>query len=193
MPDSTEHELIARAQAGEHRAFGLLVGRYQNRIFRFVLRLCNSRDQAMDLTQDTFMKAHQALAGWRPEAQFKTWLFRIAHNATLDELRRRQCIDFVPLPEPGVDGAGAELQSTAPQPDQQVADWQRIELLDRVLRRLPAEQREVLLLREVEGMSYGEISLTLGLEEGTVKSRLARARIAALAGYQKATGENIHD
>lgn len=135
------------------------------------------------------MKAHQALPGWRPEAQFRTWLLRIAHNAALDMLRRRQTIEFVPL-------AGEEefvLPDPGPQPDQLLDDRQRIGLLERTLRELPFEQREILLLREVEDMSYAEIAVTLEIAEGTVKSRIARARVAAIAGYQRHSGGHRDD
>ncbi|MDP1735726.1 MAG: sigma-70 family RNA polymerase sigma factor [Sulfuritalea sp.] len=190
MADEAESELIARAQKGDHRAFTALVRSYQDRVFRFILRLIGARDEAMDLTQETFMKAHQALPGWRPEAQFRTWLFRIAHNAALDVLRRRKHVEFVSIDDlPGGD-EGHALPDPARRPDELLADRQSIELLERTLRDLPAEHREILLLRELEEMSYTEIAATLGIAEGTVKSRIARARSAALAGYQRHTGEH---
>jgi RNA polymerase sigma-70 factor (ECF subfamily) len=133
------------------------------------------------------MKAHQALPGWQPQAQFRTWLLRIAHNATLDVLRRRERVGFVPLTH--ADGADLDWPDPAPQPDAQLADRQRIGLLERTLRELPLEHREILLLRELEDLSYTDIATTLGIAEGTVKSRLARARAAALAGYQRHSGE----
>ncbi|KAF0163316.1 MAG: RNA polymerase sigma-70 factor ECF subfamily [Rhodocyclaceae bacterium] len=190
MADDAESGLIARAQAGEHRAFAVLVRQYQDRVFRFILRLVGARDEAMDLTQETFMKAHQALPGWRPEAQFRTWLFRIAHNTALDVLRRRQRIEFVSFSDLPAGEEDHALPDPARQPDERLADSQSIELLERTLQELPAEHREILLLREVEDMSYTEIAATLGIAEGTVKSRIARARSAALAGYQRHTGEH---
>lgn len=189
MADAAESELIARAQAGEHRAFAVLVRQYQDRVFRFILRLVGARDEAMDLTQETFMKAHQALPGWRPEAQFRTWLFSIAHNAALDLLRRRQRVEFVSFSDLPAGEEDHALPDPARQPDERLADRQSIEQLERTLQELPAEHREILLLREVEDMSYTEIAATLGIAEGTVKSRIARARSAALAGYQRHTGE----
>jgi len=189
MADDAESGLIARAQAGEHRAFAMLVRQYQDRVFRFILRLVGARDEAMDLTQETFMKAHQALPGWRPEAQFRTWLFSIAHNASLDLLRRRQRVEFVSFSDLPAGEEDHALPDPARQPDERLADRQSIELLERTLRELPAEHREILLLREVEDMSYAEIAATLGIAEGTVKSRIARARSAAIAGYQRHTGE----
>lgn len=193
MADDAESGLIARAQAGEHRAFAVLVRQYQDRVFRFILRLVGARDEAMDLTQETFMKAHQALPGWRPEAQFRTWLFSIAHNASLDLLRRRKHVEFVSLADlPGGEEDHA-MPDPARQPDERLADRQSIELLERTLRELPAEHREILLLREVEDMSYAEIAATLGIAEGTVKSRIARARSAAIAGYQRHSGDKRDD
>lgn len=191
--DEAERGFIARAQAGDHGAFAELVRKYQDRVFRFILRLIGARDEAMDLTQETFMKAHQALPGWRPGAQFSTWLFSIAHNAALDVLRRRQRIEFVSATDLAAGDDGYDTPDPARQPDQRLADRQSIELLERTLQGLPAEHREILLLREIEDMSYGEIAATLGIAEGTVKSRLARARSAALAGYQRHTGEHRND
>jgi len=193
MADDAESGLIARAQAGEHRAFAVLVRQYQDRVFRFILRLVGARDEAMDLTQETFMKAHQALPGWRPEAQFRTWLFSIAHNASLDLLRRRQRVEFVSFSDLPAGEEDHALPDPARQPDERLADRQSIELLERTLRELPAEHREILLLREVEDMSYAEIAATLGIAEGTVKSRIARARSAAIAGYQRHSGDKRDD
>lgn len=191
--DDADEELAASAQAGDRQAFALLVRRHQERVFRFVLRMLGSRDEAMDLTQDSFLKAWNALPGWRPEARFATWLFQIARNATLDALRRHARVEFVPLDaEPGGEAA-IEPRDGAPLPEEQLADRQRIGLLERALAALPAEQREILLLRELEDMSYAEIATTLGINEGTVKSRLARARVAALAHYRHHAGESPDD
>lgn len=191
--DNAENELAASAQAGNRQAFTELVRRYQDRVFRFILRMSGTRDEAMDLTQETFMKAYLALPGWRPEARFGTWLFQIARNATLDVLRRRQCVEFVPLDAELCAETAIEPRDAAPLPEEQLSDRQRIGLLERALRELPAEQREILLLRELEDMSYAEIAATLGINEGTVKSRLARARIAALAHYRHHAGESPDD
>jgi len=190
MADEAESRLIARAQTGDHRAFAELVRQHQDRVFRFILRLVGTREDAMDLTQETFMKAHQALPGLRPEAQFRTWLFRIAHNATLDVLRRRGRIEFVSFADLPAGEEEHALLDPARHPDARLADRQSIELLERTLRELPFGQCEILLLREVEAMSYTEIATALGIAEGTVKSRIARARSAALAGYQRHTGEH---
>lgn len=137
----------------------------------------------MDITQETFMKAWQAMSRWRPEAQFGTWLLQIARNGTLDVLRRNGIVRFEALDDelPAVD--------PMPGPEERVHARRRLESLDAALRSLAVEHREVLLLREVEGLSYGEIAETLGVPEGTVKSRIARARAALLEHFAPATGE----
>jgi len=191
--DDADEALALRAQAGDRQAFAQLVRRHQERVFRFVLRMLGSREEAMDLTQETFLKAYRALPGWRPEARFATWLFQIARNATLDLLRRRQLVEFVPLDADAPGEAACEPHDAAPLPEERLADRQRIGLLERALGALPAGQREILLLRELEDMSYAEIAATLGVNEGTVKSRLARARAAALAHYRHHAGESPDD
>ncbi len=189
MTDDAEAGLVARAQAGDTRAFAALVRQHQERVFRFILRLSGRREDAMDLTQETFMKAYQALPAWQPQAQFRTWLLRIAHNTTLDLLRRQQRVTFVPYAELAADEQDPALPDPAPQPDELLAGRQGIALLERALNELPIEHREILLLRELEDLSYTEIASTLDIAEGTVKSRLARARSAVLASYQRHAGE----
>lgn len=182
---TTQDSLLAhKARDGDQRAFTELVRLHQDGVFRFVLRMTGSRDEAMDLTQDTFIKAWQALPRWQPQAQFRTWLFQIARNGALDLLRRRETLQFIPLEDDAV------FAAPQPTPEEQFDQRQRLGLLDAALRRLPPEHREVLLLREVEQMSYTEIAQTLQIQEGTVKSRIARARAALLDRYAVATGEH---
>ena len=173
---------VARARAGDTAAFAALVRRHQDRVFGFILRMLDARDEAMELTQDVFVKAWQALPGWRPEAAFSTWLLQIARNAALDQLRRRQVVRFAPLEE------GLEVADEAPGPEARYASRQRQAQLERALRRLAAEHREILLLREIEDLSYAELAAVLGIAEGTVKSRLARARAALLQHFRPHAG-----
>lgn len=188
--DDADEALAWRARAGDRQAFTSLVRRHQERVFGFLLRLLGRRDEAMDLTQDAFLKAWGALPGWQPEARFTTWLFQIARNSALDLLRRRQRVEFVPFDSGSSD---EEMPDPAPPPEEQFSGRQRLGLLERVLGALPVEQREILLLRELEDMSYADIADTLGINEGTVKSRLARARAAALAHFRHHAGESPDD
>ena len=173
---------VARARAGDTAAFAALVRRHQDRVFGFILRMLDARDEAMELTQDVFVKAWQALPGWRPEARFSTWLLQIARNAALDQLRRRRLIQFAPLDD------GMDVADTAPGPEARYASRQRQALLENALQQIAAEHREILLLREVEDLSYGELAAVLGIAEGTVKSRLARARAALLQHFRPHAG-----
>jgi RNA polymerase sigma-70 factor (ECF subfamily) len=177
--DPNENPEILQARAGDRTAYASLVRRYQDRVHRFILRMVGSREEAMDLTQDTFIKAWQALPAWRPEARFHTWLFRIASNTAMDALRRRRTVEWVPLDDQ------FDTASESPDPQAQHESKQRLKAMDAAIARLPAEQREAILLREVEDLSYAEIAAATGVNEGTVKSRLARARAALYEQFKR--------
>jgi len=183
----SDEALAAQASAGDRRAFGDLVRRHQDGVFRFVFRMIGSRDEALDLTQESLLKAWQALPGWRPDARFRTWLLQIARNASLDLLRRRSLADFVPIDE------ALELPGAGPTPETQAAITQDLRLLEAALLRLQPDHREVLLLRELEGLSYEEIASVLDVAEGTVKSRIGRARAALLQAWKGRHGGHPND
>lgn len=176
---AAERELAGRAQRGDQAAFAGLVRQNQGRIVRHLLNLTGSRDEALELSQEVFLKAWEALPSWRPDARFHTWLYRIASNVAYDLLRRRRVVSFEPLPEDH-DTAG-ETDS----PEQRLHAKQTIAGLEAALARLAPDQREIVLLREVEGLSYQELSTALGIDEGTVKSRLARGRVALADIYTR--------
>lgn len=179
-PGRPESELIVLAQQGDQAAYGVLVRRHQDRIYRHLLNLTGSREEALELAQQAFIEAWQALPNWVPNAQFHTWLYRIASNAAIDVLRRRKVVRFVPLDD------DYDAPADQPGPEAQLQARQSLRALDAALARLPPQQREIVLLREVEGLSYAELAATLGIDEGTVKSRLARARVALVALYDGA-------
>ena len=166
----------AHAQRGDRAAFSELVLRYQDRIYRFLVRLTRSPDESMELAQETFLSAYQALERWELDTHFSAWLFRIARNLAFDWLRRDKCVQFVPLEEDD----GDAFTDPAPTPDAVLATRQRYRHLEAALAQLPPEHREILLLREIEDMPYQDIATVLGLNVGTVKSRIARARTALL-------------
>jgi len=176
MPASepTDDECVRNALAGDRTAYSVLVRRHQRSLHRYLVRMVGSTDDALDLTQEAFVRAWQALPQWEPGAQFRTWLVRIASNAALDLLRRRKVVEFVPL------GDTFEAVHPGAGPEHQAQVTQEVRALDAALARLTPEHREVLLLREIEDMSYEEIGRVLSLTEGTVKSRLARARAALI-------------
>lgn len=171
-----EADCIARAQRGDVAAFGKLVARHQDRIYRFLVRMLRSPEDARELTQETFLSAHQALPRWRAQARLSTWLFRIARNLALDQLRRMQRVQFVALDEALAD----RLPADNPTPEAALHARQRIAALEAALARLSVEHREIVLLRDIEDMSYEDIAQVLGINLGTVKSRIARARAGLL-------------
>lgn len=179
QPEHSDLELILRAKAGDHAAYAGLVGRYQEKVHRFLWRMVGSRDEALDLTQDTFIKAWQALPQWQPQAAFRTWLYRIASNAAMDALRRRRMVEFTAFDD------GIDMADPGAGPEATLHSKQRLQALDAALMRLPGDQRAVVLLREVESLGYEEIAATLEVNVGTVKSRLARARAALAAQLRK--------
>jgi RNA polymerase sigma-70 factor, ECF subfamily len=174
----SDRECVVLSQRGDSSAFSTLVHRYQDGVYRFILRMVGSRDEALELTQEVFIKAWQALPGWQPDAQFRTWLFRIASNTATDSLRRRKVVEFVALEE------DYDVPAESVGPEAQLQARQRLQALDAALNRLPHDQREIVLLRDMEEMSYSEIGAALGISEGTVKSRLARAREALIRYYR---------
>lgn len=172
--EESDEEWVCRARAGDRNAFAALVRRHQRPLYRHLARMVGSQDDALELTQETFVRAWQALAQWQPTAQFNTWLFRIGSNAALDLLRRRSAVEFVALDDT------FEFEHQAPDLERQAQGMQEVRNLELALSKLTPEHREVLLLREVEEMSYEEIGQVLSLSAGTVKSRLARARAALI-------------
>ncbi len=173
---ASDLDLVIRSKAKDTEAFGELVRRYQKQVFRIVLRMVKSMDDADDLTQDTFVRAHRGLKTFKEEYDFHPWLFRIAYNQTINFLNKRKrqaAVDLDDVPESDI--------KAGPEPESPLQSASRGELLERVgsaLERLPEDQRTVFLLRVQEGLSYEEIAKTMGTPKGTVMSRLARARMA---------------
>lgn len=180
VAEENDKELVRRARAGDHQAFAQLVEENQNRVYSLAFRITGDREESADLAQEAFLKAWQALPNFQGESSFATWVYRLTTNLCIDYIRRqqrrRETVSAVslddsdsPFPEPadpGQDPHGA---------------LERTELrraVERGLQALPEAQRQVLVLRELSGLSYQEIGARLDLDLGTVKSRIARARLA---------------
>jgi RNA polymerase sigma-70 factor (ECF subfamily) len=170
--ERSDLDWVGRARAGDRNAFSQVVRHHQAAVYRHLFRMLGNRDDALELAQEVFVRAWQALAQWQPDAQFRTWLLRIATNAAVDALRRRRRVEFTPLDE------STDVADHGAGPERQAAARQELRRLEHSLAALSAEHRQILLLREVEHLSYEEIGRMLELNEGTVKSRLARARLA---------------
>lgn len=180
LPDADEVTLVVRAQDGDLLAFEQLVDRYQSRLLGLCIRMLHHRANAEDIVQDTFLTTWRKLGTLHDPAAFKTWIFRLTSNACLDFLRRSnvQRTDTVD-PTTTVTQPAAE-----PSVEQQVETTAAVDELDQVLSTLPAEQRLVWLLYEVERHSYTEISKILKITEGSVRGRIHRARIAIVEGMK---------
>ena len=179
-----DRELLARAQAGDMSAFEALVGRHEDKVYGLALRMTRSEADAAEITQDTFLSAYQHLSEFRGEAAFGSWVHRIAANNALMRLRRQKVLDIV-----SDDLAGPEFTERGSLAEPPESDWSRRaddQLLDEELGRaiqaatdaLPEGYREVFLLKDLEGLSYEEISEMVGISVPAVKSRLHRARLA---------------
>ena len=176
----TDRELVARAGAGDQEAFEQLVRDNQNRVYSLAVRLVGDREEAADLAQEAFLKAWQGLSSFQGESSFSTWIYRLTTNVCIDYLRRKKRRQEV---EPAVslddeDSGWAEPADAGQDPQRKLEEAERSRALSRGLERLPEHQRQVLVMRELSGLSYQEIGAATGLDLGTVKSRIARARLA---------------
>ena len=183
----TEKELVRAAQRGDDSAFEELVRTYEKRVYHLALRMCGNVDDAYEVAQEAFLSAWKGMRFFRGDSSFSTLLYRLTSNAAIDFLRRQRR-------QGGSDGVSLDDEDTflevadpAPSPHQQA---ERLELRDALARGLGAlspEHRQVLLLRELQGLTYEEIAAALELDLGTVKSRIARAR-EKLRKYLVASG-----
>ncbi|MGA2914556.1 MAG: sigma-70 family RNA polymerase sigma factor [Sedimentisphaerales bacterium] len=176
-----EATLLAQARAGNMESVERLILKYQDRVYNTVLKLCGNRDDAAELTQDSFVKVIQNLKNFKGQSSFYTWLFRIAVNATLNFCKKNSRINFQPLQSEPDQELKKQLKDylvdkTSPQPPQVAAAKELHELILKALEKLEPQQRAVIVLRDIEQMNYNEIAETLKIEIGTVKSRIARGR-----------------
>ena len=177
----SEEQLIRRAQAGDNDAFEALLRLHEKRVYNLCLRMCANADDALDLSQEAFLKAWRALGQYQFEASFSTWLFRLTSNVCLDFLRRKKRRQELSLTESYEDSdAGEELSLPDPQPlpEEQAITGETRRELAQAMARLAPDHREILQLRVVEDLSYEQIAEILDIRVGTVKSRLARARLS---------------
>ena len=175
--------LVERAVAGDQKAFELLVIKYQRRIQRLIGRMVRDVDLVEDIAQETFIRAYRALAQFRGEAQFYTWLYRIAVNTAkkaLMDLKRNPTVseNFF---KSGDDDETSRLENgliSSETPDAVLASKEIAEMVNAAMEALPEELRQAITLREIEGLSYEEISEAMNCPIGTVRSRIFRAREA---------------
>lgn len=172
-----EKHILARARRGELPAFEELVRRYEKRVYAVALRSSGSPEDAADITQEVFLRAWRSIESFRGDSGFSTWLFRITMNLCVDHARHKHA---QPQTQPIVtdDETERPLPDPAPTPEEHLDNRELGRELSAALEEISEEHRRIVLLRDVSGMSYTEIAEVLEISEGTVKSRLSRARIA---------------
>lgn len=168
---ASDEELMARVKRGDADAFGELFDRYRRPIFTFIYRMIGDYHRAQDLLQGTFLRVFRRAGEFDESRRFPPWIYRIARDLCLDEIRRRERVEIVPLEE------ASELRCGGG-PDRDVEADEAERMVERALALLPEGQREVLLLRDSLGLSYEEIAEATGASVPAVKSRLHRARVA---------------
>ncbi|MDP6778117.1 MAG: sigma-70 family RNA polymerase sigma factor [Candidatus Latescibacteria bacterium] len=175
--DLTDAEILSDVAEGDIEAYGKIVNRYRVRLYNFVFRFVSDRETAEDIVQETFLRAFRKRKEYRAIANFSTWLFTIAGNLAKSELRRRKRWRLFSLHRDDESDTGLDLPDETYRPDtiteSSIADVH----IQEAISSLPANYRQVILLRDVEGMSYQEISEIVSCPVGTVKSRVNRARL----------------
>ena len=173
-----EEILTVRAAAGgDEAAFEKLVTVHQKHVYNLALKLTGNPEDAMDASQDAFLRAFRSLKSFRGESRVSVWLYRLTYNASMDIIRRSRRGVLIPMPS-DEEGAELEVPDPSPTPDEVAERRDELRQVREAIAELDEDKRRILLMREYSGMSYADIADAMGLEEGTVKSRLARARVA---------------
>ena len=173
---AADRELVATAAQGLEGGFEELVRRYQRPISAYVYRMVGDYDCALDLTQEIFIKIYASLSRYRPEFKFSTWIYKIAHNAAIDHLRRNAGRERSINNGTESERQQLTIESKGLSPEQQSEREERRIEIESVIRLLPTAYRELIVLRHSQDLTYDEIVEVTGLPLGTVKNRLFRAR-----------------
>ena len=178
----TDQEIVVLAVEGREAAYRELIRRYERPVFSLILRMVRDRQLAEDLSQETFIKALNAIATYRPEFKFSSWIFKIANNASIDQLRRREVntlsLDGSPTAETpdAVEATALQVGSKGESPLDELEAREIGKAIEVAIGKLRPEYRSCILLRHVEGLAYEEIAESLNLPLGTVKTYIHRAR-----------------
>lgn len=169
-------ELVKQAQDGDNAAFSKLVEAYQRRVYALAYGILRNRDDAWDVAQEAFVKAYRNLASFRGQSAFYTWLYRIAYNLSMDTLRSRGRREMVDLEPRHLERHLAEKDPEMDHPSRALDRRELVEVLRKAMNELSDKHRAIIVLREIEGLSYEEMADVLKISKGTVMSRLFHAR-----------------
>ena len=179
----TDEALVSAFQAGDKAAFDKLVIRHQDNVFNLVYRFLGDYEESNDCAQETFIKVFKSVKKFKFESAFSTWLYRVAVNTCKNRLKSsafRWRKKTVPIQNPEGTGTGnpsPEIRDDSPSPLNGLERKERMRSIQKAINSLPEEQNRVVVLRDIQGLSYEEITVVTGLNLGTVKSRLARGRM----------------
>lgn len=179
MTREEELEIILKVRSGDTEAFEALVLEHQNKVYSLALRMVGNEEDARDMAQEAFIRAFSSLTGFRGDSKFSVWLYRLTSNICIDFLRSRakkRTVSMTWTDDEGDDAGELEIPDERFSPEEQFDRTSIRESVQRGLDSLSPQYREILVLREINGLSYEEIGRVLGIEEGTVKSRIFRAR-----------------
>jgi len=175
-----EKYLLQLAKKGDVEAFEQLVDKFQKKVFNIALRMIGNYDDASELTQEVFIKIYRSIGSFKEESQLSTWIYRIATNVCLDELRKRK-IKWIRSIDEEIQGEDGEylmqIEDSSPTPDKVLENKSLKEAINEAVGSLPEKQRLIIILRDMQGFSYEEISSIINKPVGTVKSRINRARL----------------
>jgi RNA polymerase sigma-70 factor (ECF subfamily) len=178
MTATEELAIIEKVRSGDTDAFEALVSENQKKVYNLALKMTGNENDALDISQEAFIKAYTGLRNFRGESRFSVWLYRLTYNLSIDFIRknqRNQVSSLTYIDDSG-DYADYEIPDISYEPESEIEKRELREAISKGIAELPDKHREILVMREITGMSYEDIAVTLGLSEGTVKSRLSRAR-----------------
>ena len=180
--EESEHEIIQRCKNNDTQAFSYFVKKYQNSVFQTVFRMVGNYQEALDLTQEVFIKAFKAIHNFRGESSFRTWIYRIAINLCISQ-RRKYSVNKVAQAysiDATIQTKNGEMEIDPPDasedPSKTIIQKESLKEIEEAIESLSDDFKTVIVLREIEGLSYEEITEILGIPKGTVRSRLHRAR-----------------
>ncbi len=173
----SDNLLMKSVADGDAGSFDILVSRHQNRLVNYLFRMTRNRETAMDLAQETFIRVYKAADRYEHTRAFSTWLYRIATNLAINNIKRKKIVRFISWETiKTATGLKKRLSHKDPDPEQKLLMSERQKLVWDLLNSMPAKYRTPLILKDIEGLPYARISEIMNLNEGTVKSRLNRGR-----------------